>query len=167
MSGARGAKRRLRRRRGVATIISGGQTGADRGGLDAALSLGIAHGGWCPRGRRAEDGAIPPRYRLRETETADYRVRTRRNVESADATVVFSAGALRGGTLLTARLAERLDEPLIVIEVQRASAHAIGEFRSWLAANRVRVLNVAGPRESEAPGIGDSVCEFLERSLGG
>ena len=77
-------------------IISGGQTGADRGGLDAAMDLGIEHGGWCPKGRRAEDGRIPDRYTLEETTSTDYTVRTEKNVEWADGTVVFTFGAPQG-----------------------------------------------------------------------
>lgn len=174
MTAARGAKQ-PRRRRGdeparralVDRIISGGQTGADRGALDAALALGARHGGWCPKGRRAEDGPIPSRYRLRETASADYRVRTRKNVEGADATAIFSGGALWGGTLLTARLAKRMNRPLIILDARTRSRQAIRDFQSWLAENRVRTLNVAGPRESQSPGIGAAVRAFLERSFGG
>jgi hypothetical protein len=57
-------------------VISGGQTGVDRGALEAAMGMGIPHGGWCPRGRLAEDGIIPARYELWETDTADYAART-------------------------------------------------------------------------------------------
>lgn len=62
----------------IERVISGGQTGADRGGLDAAIDLGLPHGGFCPKGRRAEDGVIPGRYQLEETESADYTERTRK-----------------------------------------------------------------------------------------
>jgi len=86
-------------------IISGGQTGVDRGALDAAARLGIAHGGWCPRGRRAEDGEIPERYRLRETPSRRYAQRTAWNVRDSDATLVLIEGDLAGGTALTVRLA--------------------------------------------------------------
>jgi len=51
----------------IEQVVSGGQTGADRAGLDAAMALGIPVGGWCPRGRRAEDGPIPAIYPLTET----------------------------------------------------------------------------------------------------
>src|SRR5687768_1765349 len=82
---------------GTLKIISGGQTGADRAALDFAIAHGLGHGGWCPRGRRAEDGPIPDRYRLRETAEADYAVRTRENVMDSDATLIFSvAKAIRG-----------------------------------------------------------------------
>ena len=58
-------------------IVSGGQTGVDRAGLDAAMACGMSHGGWCPRGRLAEDGPIPAHYQLRETRSAKYYIRTR------------------------------------------------------------------------------------------
>jgi hypothetical protein len=75
-------------------IISGGQTGVDRAALDAAIELGIPHGGHCPRGRRAEDGRIPDRYQLTETDSAQYRVRTERNVLDADATLILCRGRM-------------------------------------------------------------------------
>ena len=87
-------------------IVSGGQTGVDRAALDAALALGIPCAGWCPKGRRAEDGAIPERYPVAETESADYEERTRLNVGDADATLILASGPLSGGTGLTAETAE-------------------------------------------------------------
>ena len=85
------------------TIYSGGQTGADIAGLNFAIERGIPHGGWCPRGRKAEDGVIPPRFRLRETPSAGYSQRTEWNVRDSDATVIFTiADRLNGGSLKTA-----------------------------------------------------------------
>ena len=80
----------------ILKIISGGQAGADRAALDLAIESGLEHGGWCPRGRKAEDGPIPARYRLAETESANYRARTVRNVVS-DATLILNMGELAGG----------------------------------------------------------------------
>ena len=54
----------------VERIVSGGQTGADRAAVDFAIEHGLMHGGWCPKGRRAEDGRIPDRYELKETQSA-------------------------------------------------------------------------------------------------
>jgi len=94
------------------TIISGGQTGTDRAALDFAIAHGIPHGGWCPLGRRAEDGVLDPRYRLRETESKSYRQRTRRNVADSDATLILNLGELADGSLATRQLAERASKPV-------------------------------------------------------
>lgn len=143
-------------------VISGGQTGVDRAALDVAQELGIPCGGWCPRGRRAEDGVIPPVYPLRETSSQDYRLRTRWNVRDSDATLVLTRGEPRGGTLLTVRLAVALERPVNVVDLNlEPAADAV---RDWLAERSVRVLNVAGPRASEHPGIAAQARAFL-RSL--
>src|SRR6478672_11962562 len=98
------------------TIISGGQTGADRAALDFAIANGISHGGWCPRQRRAEDGVIPAQYSLRETPSTHYSQRTEWNVRDSDATVVFSIKPqLTGGTRLTLELANRLGKPVLLL----------------------------------------------------
>src|SRR5687768_672118 len=93
------------RGRGVMKLISGGQTGADRAALDVALELGIDHGGWVPKGRSAEDGPLPGRYRVRETPSEDRAERTKRNVADSDATLLISHGPLTGGSELTRRSA--------------------------------------------------------------
>ena len=100
-------------------IISGGQAGVDRAALDAAIALNMPHGGWCPRGRLAEDGRISDRYRLRETDSSDYAVRTERNVLDSDATLVLCRGEPRGGTLLTIRLAQRHGRPHLAVDLDQ------------------------------------------------
>lgn len=97
----------------VKKIVSGGQTGADRGALDAAIALAIPHGGWCPKGRRAEDGVIHSRYQLRETETEKHRPRTKLNVEDSDGKMILTHGPLEGGSLFTAEYAERMGKPFL------------------------------------------------------
>ncbi|MEE9317380.1 MAG: putative molybdenum carrier protein [Rhodospirillales bacterium] len=144
-------------------IVSGGQTGVDRAALDAARASGFDTGGWCPKGRRAEDGAIPAAYPLDETETADYEDRTRLNVRDSDATLIITRGPLAGGALLTAEEALKLGRPHRVADLDqapdpRASAR-------WIGETGARVLNVAGPRESEAPGITDAARAFLTAVL--
>jgi len=145
----------------IERIISGGQTGVDRAALDAALAPGPATRGWCPRGRRAEDGVIPDRYPLRETPERNYAQRTEWNVRDADATLLLVRGAPSGGTAYTAETARRLGRPLRLVVLPAGAAPV--EIRRWLAAHRVRVLNIAGPRESQAPGIYAQARSLLER----
>jgi hypothetical protein len=140
-------------------IISGGQTGVDRGALDAAIAAGVEHGGWCPRGRLAEDGPIADRYRLTETDAPEYSVRTERNVIDADATLILCRGPLSGGTELTLQLAQRHGRPCLVIDLD--CAPTVETVRKWLRAHAVEVLNVAGPRESLNPGIQAAAQRFL------
>ena len=144
-------------------IISGGQTGVDRAALDAAQDCGIASGGYCPQGRRAEDGAIPSHYPLTELPSADYATRTRRNADAADATLILTRGPLSGGSAYTARIARQLGKPLLVIDL--AARPRVHTARAWLAAQAVCVLNVAGPRESKVPGIYQQAHRFLLRLL--
>jgi hypothetical protein len=134
-------------------VVSGGQTGVDRAALDAATTLGLPIGGWCPHGRRAEDGPIPDRYALHETPSADYAERTEWNVRDSDATLILHRGPMTGGTRLTAELARRLGKPLLARDL--AESIDVPAIVNWLIANHVRVLNCAGPRESGAPGIGE------------
>ena len=145
-------------------VVSGGQTGVDRAALDAALALGVAVGGWCPAGRWAEDGPIPDRYPLRPTPSADPAQRTRWNVRDSDATLILSPGPLAGGTSLTADGARQRGRPLRVAD---PASTAVDEVAAWIA--RVvppgGALNVAGPRESEAPGIGALARRWLGATL--
>jgi hypothetical protein len=148
----------------VRRVVSGGQTGVDRAALDAAAELGVESGGWCPRGRRAEDGAIPAAYPLEETPSAAYPERTSWNVRDSDATLILTRGRPRGGTALTVSLARRAGKPVLVVDLGRSPDAE--EVRAWLRGNRVGVLNVAGPRESEAPGIHDEAAALLRGVLG-
>lgn len=145
----------------VRRIISGGQTGVDRGALDAAIELGIEHGGWCPPGRRAEDGIIPGHYLVAENPAPGYSARTERNVVDSDATLILAVGPLRGGTQLTRYFALEYGRPLLVVQIdENFDAHQI---RGWLAEQAVEVLNIAGPRESQAPGIQAIAKELVRR----
>ncbi|MCW8125111.1 putative molybdenum carrier protein [Microbulbifer halophilus] len=144
-------------------IVSGGQTGVDRAALDWAIESGLAHGGWCPQGRLAEDGVIPAQYALRELPDGGYRKRTRANVEDSDGTLILNLGALEGGTLLTRHFAERLGKPWKLVQLERRESRENFEaVLLWLAENHVRTLNIAGPRESKCPGIHAETMEFLD-----
>lgn len=148
-------------------IISGGQTGVDRGALDAALEAGTTCGGWCPAGRRAEDGVIPDRYPLEETEEADYRVRTRRNIRASDATLIIHNGELEGGTALTLAVCRELGRPCLVIDaVAESGEHAAQRLRAFVREHDVGVLNVAGPRASKWAGGVEMAREIVGRLLG-
>lgn len=148
----------------VRKIVSGGQTGVDRGALEAAIALGIDHGGWCPRGRRAEDGVIPARFQQSETDSANYHVRTEQNVIDSDATLIITRGRLRGGTALTLRMAEKHARPYYVVDLDK-EIH-IEAIRAWLRAQQASRLNVAGPRETSAPGISQQARCLVESVLG-
>jgi hypothetical protein len=147
----------------IRKIISGGQTGVDRAALDWAMEHGVQHGGWCPAGRRAEDGVIPERYSLQETPARQYQQRTRWNVRDSDATLIISLSTeLTGGSLATQECANKMNRP-------RLHVYPCSEWRSWLhtfmETHPIRVLNVAGPRLSGAANIEQFVGEVLEEIL--
>ena len=146
-------------------IISGGQTGADRAALDWAIGRGIPHGGWCPAGRIAEDGPIDARYDLEETPDPAHRVRTEWNVRDADGTVIFSlARELHGGSLATLETARRSGKPCLrlVRDAADGSSRAAAELCEFMESHRIEILNIAGPRASEEPGVGEFVSRVLE-----
>ena len=144
-------------------IISGGQTGVDRAALDVAISRQLEHGGWCPKGRRAEDGRIDDRYCLHETESANYTVRTRKNVETANGTLIIYKQTLTGGSRLTRDIAEQLGKPVLLIDV--TGEISVREICEWLVKHDIRTLNIAGPRASNEPEIYDGARELLEALL--
>ena len=130
-------------------IVSGGQTGVDRGALDAALAAGFPCGGWCPADRAAEDGPIPARYPLQELAGAGYLQRTRKNVEDSDGTLIITFGAPSGGTLRTIEFCQRLHKPHVVVDASKTSeSAAAAEIARFVEEQGIKVLNVAGPRLS-------------------
>lgn len=135
----------------IERIVSGGQTGVDRAALDVALLLGIPCGGWCPRGRKAEDGIIAYRYPLQETASSGYRERTAANVWASDGTLILHQGRLTGGTALTVQIAQYASRPRFLVDLSTLPSPS--ETLLWIRKRRIRVLNVAGPRESQARGI--------------
>jgi len=134
------------------SIVSGGQSGVDRGALDAALQAGVPCGGWCPADGMAEDGAIDACYGLEPLPQGGYAERTRRNVEDSDATLILYFGELEGGTALTASCCERLKRPFLLIDALAVSpAQAALRARDFALRHAVQRLNVAGPRASKTP----------------
>ena len=146
-----------------AKIISGGQTGVDRAALDVALELDIPCGGWCPKGRRAEDGPIDPKYPLKETKSEEYPVRTEANVIEADGTLILTVGKPTGGTAYTVKKAVKFKKPYRIVDLgKNPKPEAV---LKWANAYNISVLNVAGPRESKFPGIYENAKIFLEGIL--
>jgi len=145
-------------------IASGGQTGVDRAALDVALSRGLQCGGWCPKGRLAEDGRIPLSYPLCETPSPAYEERTAWNVRDSDGTLVLTWGASSEGTAFTIALAKEMRRPHLVIDLANDTAKA-EQAAQWLHDSQIRVLNIAGPRASKSPQIYEHAVAFLHSML--
>lgn len=143
-------------------IVSGGQTGADRAALDAAIELGLPYGGWLPRGRKTEEGPLPTRYQLRELDSDNYRDRTEQNVIDSDGTLIVTFGPLTGGSAMTESMALRHDRPCLILDMELVSPHkAVEALKIWLERYDIRTINVAGPRASKEPRIYAAVRKLL------
>lgn len=162
-------------------IVSGGQAGVDRGGLLAAIGLGIDHGGWCPKGRRAEDGEIPSMYQLQETASDGYERRTERNVIDSDATIVITRGMMTPGSRRTMEICERWERTVLHVDLAAKAPRPLVRITPkplepdqipldlqvfwWLLRGEFEVVNVAGTRESKAPGIQRQTEQLLLTAL--
>ncbi len=143
----------------IKKIISGGQTGADRGGLDFAILNSIPHGGWCPKGRRAEDGRIPDEYLMWEHPSPEYPPRTAANIKDSDGTIIFNPGRMiERGSALTLELCYQMKKPFLIWTEGC-------DIKRWIYDNSIEVLNVAGNRESKCPGIRVLVISELGKAI--
>ncbi len=134
-------------------IVSGGQTGADQGALDAALELNHPCGGWCPKGRKSEAGPIPDKYPLQEHSSAEHKARTETNVKDSDGSLIFTYGIPTGGTEKTVDFAVKHEKPFFVFDLDHEPLNRNPEYIwDWGLESDIYVLNVAGPRESKNPG---------------
>ena len=143
-------------------IISGGQTGADRGALDAARELGFAYGGFLPARRKTEAGPLPDEYLMEELDSPNYPVRTAANVQAGDGTLILSRGALKGGSALTLRIAREKSKPCLHLDLTKVEDDtAVKKIECWIKGHRLEILNVAGPRASSDDLIYDSTRRLI------
>lgn len=175
----------------VVRVISGFQTGADLGGIDAAIAVGAPYGGWVPKGRKNEAGVIPAHYVCEETDSASYKVRTKMNVDGSDGTALFTLKEPTGGSKETAEFARAASKPLLECQLGTGIVttskgidpltqwsvavrlhdpaefdHAVAQLiASWVQENAISTLNVAGSRESRAVGIQERVMGVIVLTL--
>lgn len=146
----------------IRLIISGGQTGVDRAGLDAAIKAGFPVGGYCPKGRLSEDGPIPDFYPLQELSLSDYAVSTEKNVVESDGTLIINKGDLSLCNKLTSDYAIKHMRPCLIVPLEEPTeaAHVI----RWIVGQQITTLNIAGPRESKCPdGIYTETIAYLDK----
>ncbi len=147
-------------------IISGGQTGVDRAGLDAAILNNIPHAGWCPRGRKSEDGLIPAKYRLTEHVSPFYIDRTEQNVVDSDGTLIIHSGKISKGTAKTYAFCKRHKKPALLLDAEKTTLEkSISEIDTFIDKYTVRILNIAGPRASHWPAGYDYAFKLINSWL--
>jgi hypothetical protein len=148
----------------IRRVVSGGQTGVDRAGLDAALQAGIPIGGYCPKGRLAEDGTISSKYPLIEMESPESSYRTEKNVIESDGTLILNKSELTDGTRLTRDFTVTHGRPCLIIQLDGTEVITPEQVIRWLNGQYINVLNVAGPRETKFhEGIYAESYAYLER----
>ncbi len=145
------------------SIISGGQSGVDRSALDFAIRNNIPHSGWCPKNRWAEDGKIPDKYNLQETPEPAPIHRTRKNITVADGTLIIFDKKMDQGTLDTLKFCVETDKLFLIINLSEEIDRKA--FTDWLANGNIKLLNIAGSRESSSPGIYKKSLSVLEKLL--
>jgi len=145
-------------------VVSGGQTGVDRAGLDAAINAGFPIGGYCPKGRLAEDGTISEKYPMIEMDTPESYYRTEKNVQDSDGTLILNKGELTDGTRLTHDFTVKYGKPSLIVQLDAQEIVKPEHVLRWFEAQYISILNVAGPRESKYPGgIYSEAFSYLER----
>ncbi len=154
-------------------IISGGQTGVDRAALEVAIKHNLPHGGWCPPGREAEDGPIPDQFNLTEApkERSDIApdiprsLRTEMNVRYSDGTFILTPQKTFDdpGTNWTLRIAALSRKPILVLHPE--DKDSTFKALAWIKLHKIEILNVAGPAESNLPGIHKIAYSFLDEFL--
>jgi hypothetical protein len=144
-------------------IMSGGQTGADRAGLDFAIENNIPHEGFCPRGRKAEDGPLDLKYNLSETDSAGYSRRTYFNVFYADATLIFINGDLTKGSAYTEVVCKTQNKKYKIINFMDLNSDF--NLKDWIEQHKIKSLNIAGSRESINPGIYQLTKTYLTNNI--
>ncbi len=148
----------------IRKVISGGQTGVDRAGLDASMQAGIPIGGYCPKGRGAEDGIIPEIYPLVELESTETFYRTEKNVIDSDGTLILNKGELSQGTKVTFDLAVKYGKPKLLVQLDDPQPIEPAKVIRWLEGQFIHTLNIAGPRESKCrDGIYQEAYAYLEK----
>ena len=135
----------------IIKIISGGQTGVDRAALDVAIELGFKYGGFCPKGRLAEDGVILNKYNLTELSNSQYLMWTFENVQASDGTLIIHQGTVSGGTLKTKDYCQMINKPFVEVNLLDDLKKIPLNFDTWIKVNHIIIINIAGPRESAAP----------------
>jgi len=153
----------------IKKIIASSQTGVNRAVLDAAIGKNITCAGWCPKGRLAEDGALPKRYPLQEAKFSDERIPTEMNVIEGDGTLILTRGRPTGCIALSEVIARRNSKPLLVVDLLKIRNRdmMLSFIRKWIDDKRIEILNVAGPRESRCPGIYQDTRVLLEMLIDG
>jgi len=147
----------------IRKIVSGGQTGADQAALDAAITLGIPHGGWIPKGRLTEKGTLPDKYKLTEMPDTSYASRTEQNVIDSNGTIIISHGPLSEGSEYTRQMAIKHHRPWLHIDLDQTPAFKSATLiSSWIDKNNIEILNVAGPRASKDSQIYSAVLKLIE-----
>ncbi len=152
----------------LSKIISGGQTGADIAAVDAAIACGLPYGGYLPKGRKNEIGTVAATYtHFSELTNGGYPMRTKKNIEESEGTLVFYAFNVSGGTKMTVQHAYKVDKPVCLVEMSSFTLQAVSTIRRWLYTNEITVMNVAGPRGSKQPDMYDYVYSVLVEVIKG